>query len=280
MLQNKPVTLWNAVIPGPQSPVGVEVDITKPTDGLVMGKRVARISQVSVPTVTVYTPSKTKRTGTAVVVCPGGGFSILALDLEGSEVATWLNGIGVTAIVLKYRVPTSNLNPNWLGPAMDTQRALSLARTNAKEWGIDPQRIGVLGFSAGGKTAAMAALSCGNRLYPPQDRVDTAPCNADFAILIYPAYLVDGNQHLQPEVKVSKDAPPTFFAHASDDPVSSQNTFVLAAALQTARVPVGVHVYPEGGHGYGLRPDPTKPVTSWPDRCTEWLLSRKLLASR
>ena len=196
-MQDKPFQpLWGTNIPGQIKSDGVETDITKPGEGLVMGKRVARIANVTVPGMAVYAPPTSKQNGAAVVVCPGGGFSILAMDLEGTEVATWLNSIGVTAIVLKYRVPTGSFDPNWLGPTMDAQRAISMARKNAKEWGIDPTRIGVLGFSAGGKTAAMAALACGKRLYAPQDDVDAAPCNADFGVLVYPAYLVDKNNQL------------------------------------------------------------------------------------
>ena len=201
----------------------------------------------------------------------------VAMDLEGTEVAAWLNSIGVTAIVLKYRVPTGSFDPNWLGPTMDAQRAISMARKNAQEWGIDPTRIGVLGFSAGGKTAAMAALACGKRLYAPQDDVDAAPCNADFGVLVYPAYLVDKNNQLNAEVKATKECPPMFFAHTSDDPVTPQSTLVLAGALQSQKVPVEVHLYPNGGHGYGLRPDKTKQVTSWPERCAEWMRNRGII---
>jgi acetyl esterase/lipase len=160
---------------------------------------------------------------------------------------------------------------------MDAQRAISMARKNAKEWGIDPMRIGVLGFSAGGKTAAMAALVCGKRLYAPQDDVDAAPCNADFGVLVYPAYLVDKNNQLNAEVKATKECPPMFFAHTSDDPVTPQSTLVLAGALQSQKVPVEVHLYPNGGHGYGLRPDKTKQVTSWPERCADWMRNRGII---
>jgi len=142
-MQDKPFQpLWGTNIPGQIKTDGVETDITKPGEGLVMGKRVARIANVSVPGIAVYAPPKSKQNGAAVVVCPGGGFSILAMDLEGTEVATWLNSIGVTAIVLKYRVPTGSFDPNWLGPTMDAQRAISVTRQNAKEWGIDPTPIG------------------------------------------------------------------------------------------------------------------------------------------
>ena len=279
-MQDKPFQpLWGTNIPGQIKTDGVETDITKPGEGLVMGKRVARIANVSVPGIAVYAPPKSKQNGAAVVVCPGGGFSILAMDLEGTEVATWLNSIGVTAIVLKYRVPTGSFDPNWLGPTMDAQRAISVTRQNAKEWGIDPTRIGVLGFSAGGKTAAMAAISSGKRVYFPTDNTDTVPCNADFGVLVYPAYIVDKDNQLNQEVKlrVGRECPPMFFAHTADDPVTPQSTLVLAGALQAAKVPVEVHLYPNGGHGYGLRPDKTKQVTSWPERCADWMRNRGII---
>lgn len=283
-MRDEPVAvmpLWSGKLVGPEPTVtGPEADQSKPGEGMTGGKAVIRLGNVSKPELHVFLPAASKRTGTAVVVCPGGGYNILAWNLEGTEVAQWLNEQGVAAIVLKYRVPTGKLNPSWLGPTMDAQRALRLARANAAKWGLDPGRIGVLGFSAGGKTAGMAALQNGKALYEATDDTDSLSCRPDFAALIYPAYFCDSSLQLQPElaVMVNKELPPFFFAHAADDPVTCQSSVQLFAALQKAKVPAGLHIWESGGHGYGLRPQKDKPIpTEWPKRCEEWLRQRGLL---
>ncbi len=264
--------LWPGKAPGVELKVGPETDFTKPTDNLVAGKRLIRLGNVADPSVTVFLPPVGKRNGSAVVVCPGGGFSILAWDLEGTEVAEWLNGIGTAAIVLKYRVPTGSQTPRWMAPAQDAQRALSLTRSKASEWGIRPDRIGVLGFSAGGHTAARAACQVGRRLYDAADAVDQASCKADFVVLVYPAWLVDEKeQKLLPEFKITSETPPMFLVHAFDDPIRCESSLEMFRALKQAGVPSELHVYDAGGHGYGLRAVESLPVTQWPQRCREWL---------
>ena len=268
--------LWPGALPGPtHAPTDPEADQSKPGEGMTGGKTVIRLGNVARPELHVYLP-KGKRTGMGVVICPGGGFNILAWDLEGTEVAAWLNKLGVAAFVLKYRVPTGGQSPNWKGPAIDAQRALRLVR--AGNFGVE--KLGILGFSAGGKTAGVAALQNGKPLYDPTDDADRASCRPDFACLIYPAYFCDDKNQLLPEwaEKIQKDLPPFFFAHAADDPVTCQSSVQLFTALQKAKSSAELHVWESGGHGYGLRPQPGKLIpTAWPKRCEEWLKARHLL---
>lgn len=268
------IGVWPGKPPGYQVETGPERDTSCPESGKVAGRSVIRLGDVSKPELHIYRPEKAN--GAAVVICPGGGFNILAWDLEGIEVAEWLNSIGVTAAVLKYRVPTAKSDPNWLPPAQDAQRAVRLVRAHAGEWGVDPARVGLLGFSAGGRTAAMAALKAGEQLYEPLDDADRSSARPDFLCLIYTAYLVGEDGTPKPEVTVTKDAPPTFLVHAYDDPVTPKSSVQLFLALKDAGVPAELHVYDSGGHGYGLRPT-DKPVTSWPKRCEEWMRTRGLL---
>lgn len=266
------IDLWPGEAPGEVKANGPEADTSKPNEGLVAGKPLIRLGNVTKAQIHVFLPPKEKANGTAVVVCPGGGFHILAWDLEGTEVAEWLNSIGVAAIVLKYRVPTAALKPSWLTPVMDGQRALSLVRSHAQEWGINANRIGILGFSAGGHLAARCALEFADRKYSAVDDADKLSCRPDFAVLTYAAYAYDSKTgQLAEDVKVPKETPPLFFVHAYDDPVSPLNSLLLAAEAKKAGIPAEVHLYDTGGHGYGLRPQAQFPVTSWPKRCEEWM---------
>jgi len=214
------------------------------------------------------------------VICPGGGYNILAWDLEGEEVAAWLNSLGVTGIVLKYRVPrrpdqAKDKPP--VGPLQDAQRAVSLVRSKAAEWGIDPKRIGILGFSAGGHLTAAAAANFDRRAYDALDDVDRVSCRPDFAVLVYPGYLVEkGTDQLAPDIRVRKECPPAFFAHAADDGVPAENSVAMYRALRKAGVPAELHVYAAGGHGFGLRPS-ARPCSTWPQRCADWLRAQGFL---
>ncbi|MDQ3332648.1 MAG: alpha/beta hydrolase [Planctomycetota bacterium] len=272
------VDLWPNDVPGFKVEGGPERDTSGPDSGKVAGRHVIRLGDVSTPQIHVYQPPADKRNGASIVICPGGGFNILAWDLEGTEVAEWLNSIGVTAAVLKYRVPTAKHDPKWLPPVQDAQRAISLVRSRADEWGLDPQRVGLLGFSAGGNTAAMTAVSS-ERRYEADDAKDKASCRPDFLVLVYPAYLVDESGELRSEVTVTKETPPTFLAHAYDDPVTPKSSVEFFLALKNAGVPAELHVYDAGGHGYGLRKT-DQPVTMWNDRCGEWMKSRGLRKAR
>ncbi|MFM9029323.1 MAG: alpha/beta hydrolase [Opitutaceae bacterium] len=270
--------VWPGTPPGDSKELPPEADQTKDTDRLIGGRRIIKLGNVSRPQLAVFRPTKEKDTGAAVVICPGGGFNILAYDLEGTEVAEWLNRLGVTGIVLKYRVPARDPAQRWLAAVQDAQRAVSLVRGRAAEWGLDSNRIGVLGFSAGGTTAAYTALSGTTRHYAPIDRFDQVACRPDFALLIYTGGFVErGQTTLRSDVAIGPGAPPFFLVHAFDDGVPVQNSLLLAAEVKKHGGSAEVHVYDTGGHGYGLRHVPELPVTTWPARAAEWLARRGLL---
>jgi acetyl esterase/lipase len=265
-------------VPGEKGDIGEEIDTTKTTDGMVAGKRVIRLGNVSKPTVTVYPAPRDKDTGAAVLVCPGGGYNILAMDLEGTEVCEWLNSIGVTGVLLKYRVPARKGGERYAAPLQDAQRALGLVRSRAKEWNIMTNRIGVLGFSAGGHLAAALSNNYEQRSYPALDEADKVSCRPDFAVLIYPAYLTrkeDGDA-ISSELKITAQTPPTFLVQTEDDGVRVENSLYYYLALKKAKVAAELHAYPTGGHGYGLRPT-EKAVTQWPLPAQEWMRSLGLL---
>lgn len=265
------VNLWPGKAPGETKELPPEQDINKPTDKLIGGRKIIKLANVSTPTVSVY-KAFGEEPHPAVIICPGGGHYILAFDHEGTEVAEWLNTIGVTGIVLKYRVPARNPEKRWEAAVQDAQRAISLARASAKEWNIDPQRIGILGFSAGGETAGLAAVLHAQRQYPASDSVDEASSRPDFAALIYPGGFIqkDKAQVLPDYVKVDEKTPPMFFAHSADDGVPVANSVLLFTALKDAKVPAELHVYATGGHGYGIRKTGF-PCNTWPARLEDWM---------
>jgi acetyl esterase/lipase len=271
------VNLWPGTAPGDTAPIGEERDTTTAKDNLIAGKPVIRLGNVSKPTITIYRPPAEKQNSAAVIVCPGGGYHILAMDLEGTEVCEWLNSIGVTGILLKYRVPKRS-GAEKPAAFQDAQRAVGLVRAHAKEWSIDPKRIGVLGFSAGGHLGAYLSNQCDPRSYPVIDEADRLSCRPDFVVLIYPGGLTSREQgdRLSTELTVSSNTPPTFMAMAQDDPVRVENVLAYAAALRKSEVPFELHVYPSGGHGYGLRPSKDF-VTTWPARVADWMRSRGIL---
>ena len=269
------IRLWPGIAPGEKEMIGEEHDTTKATDNLIAGKPVVRLGNVSRPSISVYPARANHRTGAAVLVCPGGGYHILAMDLEGTEVCDWLNSLGVTALLLKYRVPARLGRERFDAPLQDAQRALGLVRSRASEWGINPARIGALGFSAGGHLAALLGNQCASRDYPEVDAADKVSCRPDFTILIYPGGFVtkEHSDTLGPELSLTTNTPPTFLAMAQDDPVRVENALVYAAALRKVKVPFELHVYPSGGHGYGLRPSKDM-VTTWPQRAADWMRSQ------
>ncbi len=271
------IDLWPSIAPGEKGDIGEEKDTTKPGDNLVAGKRVIRLGNVSKPTLAIYPAPKRKDTGTTVLVVPGGGYHILALDLEGTEVCEWLNSIGVTAVLLKYRVPVRAGLPRHAAPLQDAQRAMGILRLHSKGFGIDPKRIGAVGFSAGGHLVA-ALSSATERTYPVVDGADALSARPDFNIIIHPGYLVlkDQGDKVAPEVQVTTNYPPTFLAMTQDDPVRVENAVLYYLALKQAGVPSELHAYPTGGHGYGLRRTEHF-VTTWPDRAGDWMRSRGLL---
>ncbi len=244
---------------------GPEHDATTAKDGTTGGQSVIRLTNVSDPTLTFYPAPAAKNTGTAVIVFPGGGYRILAMDLEGTEICEWLNSIGVNAALVKYRVPEAPNVPRYEAPLVDAKNALSLVRSHAAGWRINPHRIGVIGFSAGGHLSALLSNS------------ETKP---DFTLLIYPAYLTPENDRsvLAPEFNVGSQTPPTFIVQTEDDPVHVENSLVYYAALKKDKVPLEMHLFATGGHGYGLRKT-DEPVTGWPHLAAAWLSARGLLTA-
>jgi acetyl esterase/lipase len=267
------INVWPGKAPGETKEIGAE-EFRAPREKEKSG--VKRLANVSQPTVTLFPAAEGKRNGAAVIVCPGGGYNILAWDLEGTEVAEWLNSIGVTALVLKYRVPKRENFPNHEAPLMDGQRAVSLVRSKASELSIDPGRIGMLGFSAGGHLTAAACIRHESRQYETIDAVDDVSCRPDFGVVIYPGLIVDSDNKLRLELTPSEKTPPMFFAQAIDDRVKAENAIVLALALKAVNVPAELHIYDAGGHGFGLRKSEF-PCHTWPARCEEWMARRGLL---
>jgi acetyl esterase/lipase len=260
--------LWPNGAPEPYTG-GPEHDISQPSDRLVAGKPLMHLTNVSNPTLTLYSPESPKNTGAAVVVFPGGGYRILAYDLEGTEVCAWLNSIGMTCVLVKYRVPFATHYPQNTADLEDAQQAMRITRAHAAEWDIDPHRIGVLGFSAG----AHLAVILGNhpnykRPGEAEPQLDARP---DFAVIIYPGYLSDAPalDKLAKGIDPSPTTPPTFLLQAEDDPVHEENALLYFQALKEAKVSAELHIFAEGGHGYGLRPT-ALPITHWPAYAETW----------
>lgn len=231
---------------------------------------VKRLGNVSDPTITIYPADKPN--GTAVLVCPGGGYGILAIEHEGTQVCDYLRTLGVTPVLLKYRVPRrDNEDPSRV-PLQDTQRAMGILRHRAAEFGILPDRIGILGFSAGGHLSIMAALQAGTRTYEQDAALDVADATPNFAIPVYPAYLVGkGNEfELLPEIKVTAKAPPMCLVHAHDDPHSAAGSALIYLEYKKNKLPCELHIYSTGGHGFGMKKSGL-PVNDWLVRVGEWL---------
>jgi acetyl esterase/lipase len=237
------------------------------------------VGKVSRPTMTVYSPQR-KNTGAAVVVFPGGGYWVLYMDLEGTEVCEWLTSKGITCVLLKYRVPGEHLSPRSgaypKSPVAleDAQRTVGLVRFHAAEWRIDPHKIGVLGFSAGGHLVAAVSTHFKKRLYRSVDAADKESCRPDFGVALYPGHMLENTSkefELNPYVPVTSQTPPTFLLQAEDDPIDTvKNSLVYYAALKEAGVPVEMHLYAHGGHGFGLRRTKS-PITAWPQLVETWL---------
>jgi acetyl esterase/lipase len=264
--------LWPSGAPGPKTATGPEHMLTGPRFHDVANRPVARLADVAVPTITLYAAPKSHRAGAAVVVFPGGGYEYLAIDLEGTEVCAWLNSLGVNCVLLKYRVPDTGPYPNSAEALQDAQRAMGLVRENAAAWHIDAQRIGVIGFSAGGYLAAALSTHAEARLYPKIDAADALSCRPNFEMVIYPGYLsiAEKNFEFNPAIPVSADVPPTFLVQAEDDPVHVENVIEYFMKLKEAGVPTELHVYTQGRHGYGLRRTDL-PITDWPKLAAKWL---------
>ena len=225
-------------------------------------KKDIHIIEVGSPSITVYPAAKP---APAIMVCPGGAYNVLAINLEGTEVAEWLNSIGFTAVVLKYSVPK-----NRDGALQDAQRAMGLIRLHSKEWNVDPDRLGVMGFSAGGHLSARLSNTCEARSYPAVDEADRLSCRPNFTMLIYPAYLGNETYKLAEEIVVNSNTPPAFIVQTQDDNPHINSSVTYYLALKKQKVPAELHLFSSGGHGYGLRPS-DKPVSGWPQLGAAWL---------
>lgn len=266
------VPLWPTPVEPKEPSAERERDVTTPTDQLIAGRPVIRLSHVSTPTLTIYRPTSVPATAAAVMVCPGGGYHVLAWDLEGTEICEWLNSLGITAGLLKYRVPRPRGQPNHSDALEDAQRGLRLLRARAGELDLDRNKIGALGFSAGAHLVATLSASGADRKYSTVDAADDEPGRPNFLVLIYPAALMarPPATGAAPEVAPDKQSPPTIIVITQDDADRGEEALAYAAVLKRAGVPVTLHFYPTGGHGYGLRR--TKDlVTTWPERAAEWL---------
>lgn len=278
------VDLWPGKTPGDVGIKGPE--ISRVHDSPLVGPT-RLITNVSKPTLTLYRAPGNSSTGTAMIICPGGGYWDLYWELEGEEVAAWLNSVGITGIILKYRCPRRPGDVKGeppLGPQLDAQRAVSLVRSRSAEWGIDPRRIGIVGFSAGGHLALATATNFARRLYDPIDPIDQVSSRPDFAVLCYSGYFkAKGKDELAPGLTIPADAPPVFLAHTSDDRESyggslSENSVFMYVALKRAGIPTELHVFATGDHDFGVRRNGKLPAT-WPDLCLRWLRSLSLYKS-
>jgi acetyl esterase/lipase len=272
------VAIWPGTAPDAQPVPGPET-VTESKE-LLAGKPTTAVTNVTRPTLTVYEPTG-KNTGAAVVVIPGGGFQILAIDLEGTEVCDWLTSRGITCVLLKYRVPSEpydwkcDCRPHNLSisvPSLqDVQRTVKLVRFHSAEWHVDPHKVGVLGFSAGGFLVAEISTNFERRLYSPVDAADKESARPDFAMPIYPGHLATASDTLNPNISVSSKTPPTFLVQAEDDYVDGvKQSMVYYNALAKAHVPAEMHLYTHGGHAFGLRRT-NLPITGWPELAEAWL---------
>lgn len=289
--QSKVIELWNGKVPG-----AIHNDKYKQTIDTTAGW-VDKHSIVN-PYLDVYPAPKEKSNGTAVVICPGGAYVGMAVKHEGSQVAKWLNSLGITAFVLKYRLPDDSIMENKsIGPMQDGQRAIRIVRNHAKEWGIDPNKIGIMGFSAGGHLASTLSVHFNEKVYQPEDLTSARP---DFSILIYPVISMDSGithsgsranllggapssellKHFSNELQVNSETPPAFMVHSlDDDAVPVQNSINYALAMHKFKIPCELHIYQTGGHGYGLGKS-TNTESTWPEACRKWLESRGLLVGK
>lgn len=266
--QNKDIIyLWPGKVPGEIKEKNDPVAAESRNDGVL------RLAEVTNPAFEVWLPDSKNNNGASFIVCPGGGYSILAYDKEGTEIAAWLNKLGFAAFVLQYRVPGKQG-----GALQDAQRAIRIVRKNARQWKLNPDMIGIMGFSAGGSLSARAGTLFDKQTYPPVDNTDSISCRPAFVMLIYPAYLDQGpNRSLTPELALNENVPPMFIFQTADDGLAN-SSLVMAGALRDAKIPVELHLLPKGGHGYGLRAGNIA-AEKWPLLAETWL-KRTLLSDK
>jgi acetyl esterase/lipase len=270
--ETKPLDVWPNLAPGETTRLAGEALPARAGED----PPITRVTNVTRPTMTVHRPEKPN--GTAVVILPGGGFSRVVPDLEGTEAADWLNRHGVTAFVLSYRTTADPKTPGWIKPLQDAERALSLIRSQADQWGLQKDRIGLLGFSAGGQVACRLLSNENKKTYDRIDAVDDIAHRPDFSILIYPWNMYDAKtESLIEGIAIPKSCPPTYIVHTDDDRSSSLGAVLFYTGLKKQAIPAELHVYGNGGHGYGLRPQKGSQISTWPDHAAHWLGTRGLL---
>lgn len=275
--QQHTLPLWPNGNPEPSTITGPETDPTTDANRIVSGKVTVRITNVSKPTISVYFPPKEKNTGAAALVLPGGAYIRLAWNLEGTEVCDWLNSIGMTCLLVKYRVPETGHYPDNVEDLEDAQQAMRIARAHAAEWAIDPQRIGAIGFSAGAHLAA--ALSTHSDFQGKNVSPSTADAKPNWQMLLYPGWLNGTDGKVNPTVKPVADTPPTFLVMAEDDYTAHvENALVYFQALKDVKVPAELHLFTQGGHGFGLRPT-ALPISRWPTLAEAWLHTIHILGT-
>lgn len=273
---NQVHTIWTGKAPGETTQNQGETLPRRPNEN----PPATRITGITEPTLHIYNPPADKANGTAVLIFPGGGYNYVVADKEGSEAADWLNELGITAFVLHYRTKPKDgwgAEPTWRRPLQDGQRAVSYLRYFAKKHGMRTDRIGVMGFSAGGQAAALVDTRFSHRDYEPKDEIDQVSCRPDFCVLVYPWQIADEKAGgLIEAVTVTKDTPPTLLVHAHDDGATSLSSIYFYTAMKKQGLPCELHIYETGGHGYGMRPVKGSHIHTWPDRVTDWLRQRKL----
>jgi acetyl esterase/lipase len=270
------ISIWPDTAPGSLVKPQGEADTTSSKENLITGRPLVE-RNVSTPTLTLY-KAMGKNSGAAVVVFPGGGYEFLSIEHEGTQVCDWLTSASINCVLLEYRVPLTGPYPKSPAALQDAQRAMGLVREHAAEWGIDPNRVGVLGFSAGGHLAAAISTHFEQRIYSPIDAADKLSCRPDFAVVIYPGSLAleDKNFAPNPDVNPTDNTAPTFIVQTEDDPAHVENAVVYFLSLKNAKVPAELHIYAEGGHGYGMR-HTGLPVATWPQSVETWLRTIKVL---
>lgn len=281
---NRVVDLWPGAPPDEPGTIGEDFVRMSPeltSDQVEVTKSTRMITNVTKPTLSIYRPEAKLDTGTSMLICPGGGYWNLYWELEGEEVATWLASQGITGVILKYRVPRRPDEPKGepaRRPLQDAQRAVSLVRSKAKEWEIHPDRIGLIGFSAGGHLAIATATSFDRRSYEPLDEIDQVSCRPDFAVAAYSGYLkAKDSLAIAPGLRVPERTPPVFLVHGSKDPISPpSHSVVMYLALQQANVPAELHIYASTTHDFGVRPA-GRPYGRWTEALTRWLIDQQLL---
>ena len=280
------IELWPGKVPDESGSIGPERSVMSPVldrKQVEVSESTRMLTDVTKPSITVYRPSREHDAGTAIIICPGGGYWNLYWQLEGEEVAAWLNSLGATGIILKYRVPRRPDEPKAepaRRPLQDAQRAISLVRSHAKEFGIDPHRIGIMGFSAGGHLAIATATRFEQRTYEPVDEVDKISSRPDFAVLVYPGYLkAKDRDELASGFVIPATTPPVFLAHGGADLISPpEHSVLMYLALRKAGVPAELHVYAAAAHDFGVRPS-DQPCSTWTKSCATWLRHQGFLNS-